>query len=264
MELELKGKRVLISGSTSGIGYAVAKIFLKEGSKVYINGRSQKNIDIAIEKLKEEIPDAELYGVKADFKNPKEVDTLISQVPNVDILINNVGIYTSQSFEETSDSDWLDMFNVNVMSGVRLSRHYLPKMLKKNWGRIIFVSSECASIVPPDLIAYSTSKAALLAISRGLSQLCISSEVTVNTVLPGSTLTEGAERFLEGIAEKEAITFEEAESNFFKDVRTSSIAKRFLSPAEVAQSIVYLSSPLASATNGSTLKLDGGSIGGIM
>ncbi len=263
MDLGIKGKKVLITGSTSGIGFACAEIFIQEGAEVIINGRSNETIEHSIQILKKSYPQSIIKGICADFRNKIQIDQLINNLPQADILINNVGIYTSESFEQTSDETWMDMFNVNVMSAVRLSRAYLPEMLRKNWGRIIFVSSECASIIPADMIAYSTTKAALHAVSRGLAQICVSSNVTVNTVMPGSTLTEGAVNFINEMAMKNGISFKEAESNFFKNVRTSSIVQRFLLPNEIAQSIVYLASNMASATNGSVVKLDGGSVGGI-
>jgi NAD(P)-dependent dehydrogenase (short-subunit alcohol dehydrogenase family) len=264
MNLKLKNKRILITGSTSGIGFATAKLFAKEEASVVINGRSQKNIDKAIKSILNEYPDADITGINADFHDKNSINNLIETINNIDILINNVGIYKSLSFEETTDSDWLDMFEVNVMSGVRLSRAFLPNMLKKNWGRILFISSECAQLVPEDLIAYSTSKAAVLSVSRGLAQLTKGTNVTVNAVLPGSTLSEGASRFLQEQADKDQITKKEVADNFFKDVRTSSLLQRFTSTEEISNTIVYLSSPLSSATNGAAIKVDGGSISGII
>ncbi len=264
MELNLKGKTAFISGSTSGIGFATAVTLVQEGAIVIINGRNQESINNAIENLKSQFPQSNVNGIVADFSNPKEVQSLIEKLPNIDILINNVGIYKSQSFFETKDTDWQNQIEVNVMSGVRLSRNLLPKMLEQNWGRILFISSECASLVPEDLIAYSTTKASMLVISRGLAQLTKGTGVTVNTIVPGSTLTEGAIDFLEDVAEKENKTREVVENDFFKDVRTSSLLQRFASVEEVASTITYYSSPLAAATNGAAIKIDGGSIGGIL
>ena len=264
MDLKIKGKKVFVSGSTAGIGFCVAKIFLQEGAIVYINGRSQTTVNEAVDRLKKNIPEADVNGVVADFSDKTSVELLIQQLPDIDILINNVGIYSSQSFFETSDEEWQKQYEVNVMSGVRLSRNLLPKMLDKNWGRILFVSSECANLVPSDLIAYSTTKAAMLAVSRGLAQLTKGTGVTVNAVIPGSTKTEGAEKFLEELSKKENKTVEETENDFFRDVRTSSLLNRFASVEEIANSIVYFSSPLSSATNGAAIKLEGGSTGGII
>ena len=264
MDLKLKGKTAFITGSTSGIGFASAKLLLQEGAKVIINGRNENGVLRAVDKLKDQVPGAMVKGIATDFSKQSEVDSLLEQLPFVDILINNVGIFSSQSFYDTTDEEWARQFEVNVMSGVRLCKHFLPKMLESNWGRILFVSSECATLVPVDLIAYSTTKAALLAISRGLSHMTSGTQVTVNTIIPGSTLTEGAKRFLDGVAEKENKTRAEVASEFFSEVRTSSLLKRFASVEEIANTIIYYSSPLSAATNGAAIKLDGGSMGGII
>lgn len=264
MDLKLKNKTVFITGSTSGIGLATAKLFLQEGATVIINGRSQQSVDNALDLLITQFPNANVSGIPTDFSKKAEIARLIKYLPPIDILINNVGIYKGTSFFEMPDEEWTEQFEVNVMSGVRLSRQLLPKMLNKNWGRIIFISSECATLVPEDLIAYSTTKAAMLAVSRGLAQLTKGTEVTVNTIIPGSTLSEGAESFLADVAEKEGKTVEQVEKEFFVNVRTSSLLQRFASVEEVANTIVYLSSPLAAATNGAAVKVDGGSMGGII
>jgi len=264
MNLKLSNKKALITGSTSGIGYATAKTLAEEGVEVILNGRKQKSLEQAVEKLRSEVEGAKVSGIVADFAVAEEVDGLLKMLPDIDILINNVGIYSSTSFYETSDEDWFRHFEVNVMSGVRLSRSLLPKMLDRNWGRIIFISSECATLVPEDLIAYSMTKTALLSVSRGLAQLCKGTEVTVNSILPGSTLTEGAESFLENLAKKEGTTVEKAEADFFTNIRTSSLLARFASVEEVSSTIAYLCSPLAVATNGASIKVDGGSTGGIL
>lgn len=264
MDLQLTGKTVFISGSTAGIGFGVASTFLKEGARVIINGRTDGSVAKAVQRLTSTFPTGEIEGISCDFSNPEAVEQLLKVIPEIDILINNVGIYASESFAETSDKSWTDQLEVNVMSGVRLSRHLLPKMIQKKWGRIIFISSECATIVPTDLIAYSTTKAALLAVSRGLAQLTKGTAVTVNTILPGSTMTEGAESFLKDLADKQNKTLAQAEADFFKEIRTSSLLQRFASVEEVADTIVYFSSPLAAATNGAAIKVDGGSTGGII
>ncbi len=264
MDLQLKNKTVFITGSTGGIGFATAKLFLQEGASVVINGRYQHSVDNAVKMLVTQFPDTKISGIPTDFAKKEEVAALITQLPAIDILINNVGIYKGTSFYEMPDSEWYEQFEVNVMSGVRLSRQLLPKMIAKNWGRIIFISSECATLVPEDLIAYSTTKTAMLAISRGLAQMTKGTEVTVNTVVPGSTLSEGAEQFLADAAEKEGKTAKKVEEEFFTNVRTSSLLQRFASVEEVANTIVYLSSPLAAATNGAAIKVDGGSMGGIL
>lgn len=264
MDLQLKNKTVFITGSTGGIGFATAKLFLQEGASVILNGRYQHSVDNSVEMLVTQFPTAKINGIAADFAKKEEIETLIKQLPNIDILVNNVGIFASTSFVEMEDAEWFRQFEVNVMSGVRLSRELLPKMIDRNWGRIIFISSECATLVPEDLIAYSTTKAAMLAVSRGLAQMTKGTAVTVNTIIPGSTLSEGAESFLEGVAEKEGKTVKKVEAEFFTNVRTSSLLQRFASVEEVANTIVYLSSPLAAATNGAAIKVDGGSMGGIL
>lgn len=264
MDLKIKGKTAFISGSTAGIGFATARSLLQEGVKVIINGRSAEGVQTALGKLRQEFGAEQVSGIAADLGKPEEVEKLFAELPAVDILINNVGIYTATSFFDMKDEDWYRQFDVNVMSAVRLSRHYLPGMLGRNWGRILFISSECATLVPADLIAYSMTKTALLAISRGLAQLTKGTAVTVNTVAPGSTLSEGAEQFLADAAAKEGKTVEAVEAAFFAEVRTSSLLQRFATVHEVASTITYLSSPLAAATNGATIKVDGGSMGGII
>lgn len=264
MDLRLKGKSVLITGSTSGIGYAIAKALLKEGSVVYINGRSEDKVAKAVARLEEEVPNAEVKTFVFDFLKTKEIQIQLKQLPEIDILINNVGVYTSKSFFETSALDWQTQFQVNVMSGVELSKHLMPGMLKRNWGRILFISSECAYLVPPDMISYSATKAALHAAARGLSQLTKSSAVTVNTVVPGSTLTEGAQVFLANKAKTENKLIDEVEQSFFEGERSNSLLQRFARVEEVASTVAYLCSPLSSATNGSVVKVDGGSSGGIL
>ncbi len=264
MDLKLQGKTAFITGSTAGIGFATAQALAKEGVNVVLNGRTKKKLDEAVQKLQQEFPETSISGLVADFGKLNEVAELLNELPGIDILINNVGIYFPGSFFKTDDEDWYNQFEVNVMSGVRLSKQLLPKMLDTNWGRILFISSECATLVPPDMIAYSMTKAAILAVSRGLAQLTKGSGVTVNTVIPGSTLSEGADRFLEQVAENDNKTKSQVEEEFFSKVRTSSLLQRFARVEEVGNTIAYLASPLSSATNGSAIKVDGGSMGGIL
>ena len=263
MDLKLTNKTAFISGSTAGIGFATAKALLKENAIVIINGRSEKRIQTAIRQLKSEIPEAQVSGIVADFEKVEDINALKSQIEKVDILINNVATYGATSFFETTDADWQRQFEVNVMSGIRLSRFCLPNMLEKNWGRIIFISSECATLVPADLLAYSTTKTMILGLSRGLAHLTKGTNVTVNTIVPGSTLSEGAGRFLEEVAAKENKPKSQVEAEFFTEVRTSSLIQRFASVDEVANTITYIASPLAAATNGASIKVDGGSMGGL-
>ena len=264
MQLKLEGKTAFVSGSTSGIGLATATALAKEGVKVILNGRNEKALELALQKMKSLFPNSDIEGLIADFSNAQQIETLCTQLPQIDILVNNVGIFRSMSFKETTDEDWYQHLEVNVMSGVRLSRFCLPKMLTQGWGRILFISSECATLVPTDMIAYSTTKAALHALSRGLAQMTVGSGVTVNTIQPGSTLSGGAENFLQNVAQQQGKTKTEVESDFFKQVRTSSLLQRFATVEEVANTITYYCSPLAAATNGAVIKVDGGSVGGIV
>jgi len=263
MDLQLEQTTALVTGSTTGIGYAIARFLAREGVEVILNGRSKQNIDVAIEKLEKATPDAKVWGIEADFGNPSSVENLINHLPTIDILVNNVGIYTSGKFTSTTDNDWYHMFEVNVMSGARLSRALLPGMMERDCGRIIFIASECVSLVPNDLIAYSSTKAAVMVMARGLAQLTGGTSVRVNTVVPGSILTEGAEGFLKKKAEEDGVSLEEITKRFFKEERPSSILGQFGIPEDVAHAVAYLASPVSSATNGSTLNVDGGSVPGV-
>ena len=258
MNTNLQNKTALVTGSTAGIGFATAKKLAAEGASVYVNGRTQQRIDDAIRQIKEEVPNAVLAGVAADFSNKEEVNNLIQQLPEVDILINNISIFEPKSFVDITDEDWLKFYEVNVLSGIRLSRHYLPLMLKKNWGRIIFISSESAINIPEEMIHYGMTKTAQLAISRGLAELTKGTNVTVNAVLPGPTKSEGAGSFLEGMAKQQNKTGEQVEKEFFQYGRPTSLLQRFTSTDEIANLIVYVASPLSSATNGAALRADGG------
>ena len=261
MDLHLKGKKVFISGSTKGIGFETARLFLEEGAKVIINGRTKKSVESALSSLNSD----NVSGLVADFLEDSQVETLIDQIPNdIDILVNNVGIFRGKEFKDETVDDWNDHFKVNLMSGVQLSKHFLPEMIKRNWGRIIFISSECATLVPSDLLSYSVSKASINVFSSGLAKLTKGTNVTINTVIPGSTLSEGSVKFLEETAKRENKTVEEVEKNFFKDVRSSSLLGRFARVEEVASTIVYLCSTVASATNGASVRVDGGSMGSII
>lgn len=261
MDLHLKGKKVFISGSTKGIGFETARLFLEEGATVIINGRTKKSVVAALSSLNSH----NVSGLVADFLKDSQVETLIDHIPNdIDILVNNVGIFRGKDFKDETIDDWNDHFKVNLMSGVQLSKHFLPEMIKRNWGRIIFISSECATLVPSDLLSYSVSKASINVFSSGLAKLTKGTNVTINTVIPGSTLSEGSVKFLEETAKRENKTVEEVEKNFFKDVRSSSLLGRFARVEEVASTIVYLCSTVASATNGASVRVDGGSMGSII
>ncbi|GAB2553228.1 SDR family NAD(P)-dependent oxidoreductase [Spirosoma aerophilum] len=258
MDLQVRGKTALVTGSTAGIGLAIAKTLAQEGVEVILNGRNKGRVDALVHQLSAELPGTRFRGIAADFSQVEEINALLAQLPQVDILINNVGIFEPKEFTQIPDEDWFKFFEVNVMSGVRLSRHYFPNMLANGWGRIIFVSSESALQIPTEMIHYGTTKTAQLAISRGLAELTTGTEVTVNSVLPGPTLSEGVGDFIGSMAARRQVSIEEMEKDFFKQARPTSIIKRFATTQEIANLVAYLSSPLASATNGAAVRVDGG------
>lgn len=260
MNLHLEGKRALITGSTAGIGFAIAKNLHSEGVDVILNGKEQDVLDDAIKEIGRKTNGARVSGIVADLEKLDSTNKLADQLPHIDILINNVGVYSSKDFINTTEEDWKKMNEVNIMSGVRLSKSVLPKLLEKGWGRIIFISSECSHLVPSDLIAYSSTKASIEAISKGLAQLCKGTEVTVNSIMPGSTLTEGAEIFLKNEAKKSGLTPDEVAADFFKSTRNSSLIGRFLDPHEISSVVTFLSSPNSAAINGAVINATGGSV----
>ena len=264
MDLQLKGKVAFVSGSTKGIGFAIATQLLQEGAVVVINGRIKEVVDAAVQKLKALVPNAEVSGLEADFAKAGEVNKLLAQLPEIDILINNAGIFEPKEFVDITDEEWLRYFEVNVLSGIRLSRYLFPKMLTKNWGRIIFITSESAVNIPEEMIHYGTTKTAIHAVSRGLSELTKGSDVTVNTVMPGPTSSEGVVDFVKQLASEKGISVEQAEEEFFKTMRPTSLIQRFSDVTEIANMVTYISSPLASSTNGSSLRVDGGVIKSIL
>ena len=256
MDIQLKGKKVLVTGSTAGIGFASARAFSAEGASVIINGRTQERVDNAIREIRKLQPSADLSGVASDVSNAAGCAKLIQAVPNVDVLVNNMGIFEPKPFEQIPDEDWLRFFEANVMSGVRLSRHYLSGMRKRNWGRILFVSSESAVQIPAEMIHYGMTKTAQVAIARGIAESVAGTGITVNSILPGPTRSEGVETFVAQMGGGGDSAAFEAE--FFKSVRPSSLLKRFATTDEVANLVVFVCSPLASATNGAALRVDGG------
>ena len=264
MDLQLKGKTAFISGSTQGIGFAIALQLLKEGASVVINGRTEDRVKEAVAKLQQQVPGATVSGVAADFSKAADVNKLIEKLPVVDILVNNAGIFEPKPFEEITDEEWLRFFEVNVLSGVRLSRHYFQHMLQQNWGRIIFISSESAVMIPEEMIHYGMTKTAQLSISRGLAELTKNTNVTVNTVMPGPTKSEGVVEFIKQVAISKQITPEEAEKDFFKTMRPSSLIQRFADVSEIANLVTYVASPLSAATNGAALRADGGLVKSIV
>ena len=259
MDLQLDNKTALVSGSTAGIGYSIAKALADEGANVIINGRSEVSVKQAIATLKETAK-GQVYGFAGDLSQADEAQKLISQYPEVDILINNLGIFEPVPFEEIPDEDWRRFFDVNVLSGVRLTRAYLPAMKQQNWGRIIFISSESGVQIPQEMIHYGMTKAAQIAIARGLAEDVAGTGITVNSVLPGPTRSRGVETFVNDLASKEGQTMEAFEQAFFENVRPTSLIKRFATTEEVASIVCYLSSPLASATTGAAVRVDGGVI----
>lgn len=264
MELQLKSKKALITGSTAGIGFAIALNLAKEGAEIIINGRTTERVEKAVAKLKIESGNDKVSGVVADFAKRESVKHLIAQVPKVDILVNNISIFEPKAFADITDQDWLRFYEINVMSGIRLSRAYFGQMLKNGWGRILFISSESAVQIPEEMIHYGMTKTAQLAVARGLAEMTKGTAVTINCVLPGPTFSEGVEGFIENLAKDQNKTNVEVEADFFKTVRPTSIIQRFLSTAEVANMVTYLASPLASATNGAAIRADGGVLKGIL
>jgi NAD(P)-dependent dehydrogenase (short-subunit alcohol dehydrogenase family) len=260
MDLQLDGKRALVSGSTAGIGYAIVEALANEGAHVIVNGRTPSRVDAALQKLNGAPRKGTVEGFAADLGTADGVNLIISQYPDLDILVNNLGIFEPKPFEQIPDADWLRFFEVNVLSGVRLSRHYLPRMKDQNWGRIVFISSESAIQIPAEMIHYGMTKTAQLAISRGLAETTAGTNVTVNTVLPGPTNSEGVETFVEQMAAARKMSREEVEQEFFRTVRPSSLLKRFARVDEVAALVAFVCSPVSSATNGAALRVDGGVI----
>jgi NAD(P)-dependent dehydrogenase (short-subunit alcohol dehydrogenase family) len=258
MRIDLSGKTAIVSGSTDGIGFAIARGLAESGAVVVLNGRTRSAVDHAIAALKEVVPAAAIRGVAADVGTAKGCEELVAAEPLTDILVNNVGIYGPQDFFAIPDAEWSRFFEVNVMSGVRLSRAYLPAMLERNWGRIVFISSESGLNIPADMIHYGFTKTANLSISRGLAKRVAGTGITVNAVLPGPTLSEGVQTMLKQAAEKAGQSIEAAGAGFVKAHRPSSIIGRMATPDEVAAMVVFVCSPLASATTGAALRVDGG------
>jgi len=258
MNLHLQGKRALVTGSTAGIGFAIAAGLAREGVHVLLNGRTEGRVVNARERIRDEVASASVEGVAADLGTAEGAGKLIWACRDLDILVNNLGIYEPRVFEEISDEDWLRLFEVNVMSGVRLSRHYLPRMKTKNWGRIVFISSESGINIPAEMIHYGLTKTAQIALARGMAETTVGTGVTVNSVLLGPTRSEGVASFVERVAREQGVTLEEMEKRFFETMRPSSLLKRFTMPDEVASLVVYLCSPVSSATNGAALRADGG------
>jgi NAD(P)-dependent dehydrogenase (short-subunit alcohol dehydrogenase family) len=264
MNLNLTGKIALVTGSTAGIGLAIAKSLATEGAHVYVNGRTQDRVDAAIAGIRSQVPEAKVDGIVADFSSVAGAQAMIAKLPSVDVLVNNVGIFEPKPFAEIPDADWLRFFEINVMSGVRLTRHYVAGMLEKNWGRILFISSESAVQIPAEMVHYGMTKTAQIAIARGVAESVAGSGVTVNSILAGPTESEGVGGFVDAMAKQQNKSKQEVEKEFFEHVRPSSLLKRFATVDEVAAMVTFVASELSSATNGAALRVDGGVVRAIL
>ena len=257
MNLGLEGKLCLVTGSTAGIGKSIAESLAREGAQVIVNGRTESSVQAAIVELSK-IENTHFHGFAGDLSTPNSVAKLLSEFPEIDILVNNLGIYEPKAFEDITDAEWMRIFDVNVMSGVRLSRALLPYMKEKDWGRVVFISSESAVQIPAEMIHYGMTKTAQLSVARGLAEHLSGTGITVNSVLPGPTRSRGVSQFLNDYAEKNEQTVESVEAMFFKDVRPTSLIQRFADPSEIAAMVTYICSEAASATTGASLRVDGG------
>jgi NAD(P)-dependent dehydrogenase (short-subunit alcohol dehydrogenase family) len=264
MDLQLTNKTALVTGSTAGIGFAIASLLAQEGASVVINGRSQGRVQEAVRRIQGDNKDAQVTGVAADLGTEEGVALLTDKLPALDILVNNLGIFEPKPSVEITDEDWLRFFEVNVLSGVRLSRFYLPGMLQRNWGRIVFISSESGLNIPVEMIHYGVTKTAQIALARGLAETTTGTNVTVNSVLPGPTRSEGVQQFVQDLAKGQGTDAATVEKEFFRTARPTSLLKRFATPEEVAAMVVYVCSPRASATNGAALRVDGGVVRSIV
>lgn len=258
MDLQLHGKRALVTGSTAGIGHAIGTALAREGASVVLNGRTSPRIDAAVDAIHADHPDADVTGVAADLSTAEGVQTLTDAVDAVDILVNNLGIFQPKPFESIPDADWMRFFETNVMSGVRLSRHYLGGMREQDWGRIVFISSESGLNIPEEMIHYGVTKSAQISLARGLANAVQGTGITVNSVLPGPTASEGVTTFVEEMAEEEGISVEAMKNAFFRSARPTSLLQRFIEPMEVGNFVAYVCSPLAAATTGAALRVEGG------
>jgi NAD(P)-dependent dehydrogenase (short-subunit alcohol dehydrogenase family) len=264
MDLKLQGKTALVTGSTAGIGFAIARSLAREGASVYVNGRTPERVQLTLAAIRSEVPSASIEGIAADFSSAAGAETVIAKLAAVDVLVNNVGIFEPKPFQKIPDADWFRFFEVNVMSGVRLARHYLRGMLDKNWGRIIFISSESGVQIPAEMVHYGMTKTAQIAVARGIAESVAGTGVTVNSVLAGPTASEGVEGFVDAMAREQKKSPEQIEKEFFEHVRPTSLLKRFATTDEVAALVTYVASELSSATNGASLRADGGVVRAIL
>jgi len=257
MDLNLTNKLTLVTGSTAGIGNAIATALAREGAEVIVNGRSPASVDDAVARLRS-ATGGRVHGFASDLGTAEAAEEVARQYPDVEILVNNLGIFEPKPFEDIPDADWVRFFEVNVLSGVRLARLYVPGMKRRNWGRIIFISSESAVQIPSEMIHYGMTKTAQLAVSRGLAEAVAGTGITVNSILPGPTKSRGVGDFVDALAKEQGKSFEDFEQEFFEKIRPTSLIKRFVAPEEVASLVAYIASPLASATTGAALRVDGG------
>ena len=258
MNLGLQGKLAAVTGSTAGIGLAIATTLADEGARVVINGRTQARVDSALEKLRMRNRGAEFNGVAADLGTPSGVDAFLEAVPTADILVNNLGIFEVKPFLEITDVDWQRFFDVNVLSGVRLSRHYLSYMLKKNWGRIIFISSESAQQIPAEMVHYGMTKTAQVAIANGIARSVATTGVTANSILVGPTASEGLGTFLKDVARQQGLSPTEMQKQFFTTARATSLLKRFETPEEIAMIVAFVAGTQSAVINGAAIRAEGG------
>jgi len=264
MDLQLSGKLALVTGSTAGIGFAIARMLAAEGARVIVNGRTEARVAAACDAIRRAHPSAEVEPFAADLARAEAADTACARFPKLEILVNNLGTYETKPFEKISDADWRAIIETNFMSGVRLSRGWLPAMKAAGWGRIIFISSESAVNIPVEMIHYGVTKTMQVALARGLAETTAGTGVTVNSILAGPTRSEGVEGFIEGMARAKKVTAAEIEKEFFERVRPSSLIRRFATADEVAALTVFVASPLSSATNGAALRVDGGVVRSIL
>src|SRR5881396_3953085 len=264
MNLQLENKLALVSGSTAGIGFAIAKALAAEGARVIINGRSETRVKEAIASIRANVPTAKLEGLALDLSKADAAAQTTKRHPDLDILVNNLGVYEVKDFEQITDAEWLTIIETNFLSGVRLSRHYLPRMKAAGWGRIIFISSESAVNIPVEMIHYGVTKTMQVALARGLAETTSGTGVTINSILAGPTRSEGVEQFIADVARTKGITPDEIEKDFFSSVRPSSLLQRFATIEEVAALVAFVASPLSSATNGAALRVEGGVLRSIL
>ena len=264
MDLQLTGKTALVTGATAGIGLAIARTLAREGVAVTITARDHAKLQNAVADTTATQPQAQVTAIVADLGSAEGAKALIAACPDTDILINNLGFYEARDIADITDDEWLNMFNINVMSGVRLSRHYFPRMLERNWGRVIFMSSEVGAFTPPDMVHYGVSKSAQLAVSRGMAELTKGTGVTVNSVLPSATRSDGIIEYLRQTAPAPGMTDQEIEANFFQTYRPSSLIARMIDADEIAAMVALLASPLGAASNGAAVRVEGGTFRSIL